>query len=246
MEFIEEIKVLNPDVICVVAYGKILPKEILEIPKLGCINVHASLLPKLRGGAPIHHAIIDGYSKTGVTIMYMAEGMDDGDIISQKNIAIEEEDTAETLHDKLSIVGKELLLETLPSIIDGSNDRIKQDESLVTFSYNLMPEEEQIDFSKDARSIFNQVRSLLDEPCAYFNFNGYPDATDRVKVLEATVGEELTDKAPGEIVSKTKKYFTMACGNNTTLNIHKVQPFGKKPMNASDFINGGLRKYWKE
>ena len=122
VEFINEIKTLNPDLIVVVAYGKILPKEILDIPKYGCINVHASLLPKLRGGAPIHRAIINGYTKTGITIMYMAEGMDDGDIITQSEIEITETDTASTLHDKLSVLGSKLLIETLPSILNGTSE----------------------------------------------------------------------------------------------------------------------------
>ena len=242
----QDILALEPDIIITAAYGQIVGEELLNYPKYKCVNVHGSLLPKHRGGAPIQRSIMNGDQETGITIMYMAKAMDSGDILSQRSIKIEDTDTSTTLFSKLSILGRDLLLETLPLLIDNKIEPIKQDESLVTFSYNLMPEEEQIDFSKDARSIFNQIRSLLDEPCAYFNFNGYPDATDRVKVLEATVGEAFTDKAPGEIVSKTKKYFTMACGNNTTLNIHKVQPFGKKPMNASDFINGGLRKYWKE
>ena len=131
----------KPDIIVTCAYGQIIPKEIIDYPKLGCINVHASLLPKLRGGAPIHKAIIDGYDKTGITIMYMDTKMDNGDIISQREIKIEDSDNLESLHDKLSILGKELLLDTLPSIIDGTNDRIKQDENEITFAYNISRED---------------------------------------------------------------------------------------------------------
>ena len=131
-----DILALEPDIIITCAYGQIIPKEILEYPKYGCINVHASLLPKLRGGAPIHHAIIDGYDKTGITIMYMDEAMDSGDIISQRETKILDLDTVESLHDRLSSLGRELLLDTLPSILDGSAKRVKQDADSVTYAYN--------------------------------------------------------------------------------------------------------------
>ena len=232
-EIIDKIKSIQPDLIITCAYGQILPLELLEIPKLGCINVHASLLPKLRGGAPIHHAIIDGYSKTGVTIMYMAEGMDDGDIISQKNIAIEEEDTAETLHDKLSIVGKELLLETLPSIIDKTNERIVQDESEVTYGLNITREEEKIDFTKEKNQIFNQIRGLNSWPGAYCYFD------DKVlKVWKSYKTNNTYDKAlPGEITKIYKDGFGVKC-NNGEIVITEVQLAGKGKVKASDFING--------
>ena len=137
-----DILALEPDIIITCAYGQIIPKEILEYPKYGCINVHASLLPKLRGGAPIHHAIIDGYDKTGITIMYMDEAMDSGDIISQRETKILDLDTVESLHDRLSSLGRELLLDTLPSILDGSAKRVKQDADSVTYAYNIQREEE--------------------------------------------------------------------------------------------------------
>lgn len=242
----QDILALDPDLIVTAAYGQIVGEELLNYPRYKCINVHGSLLPKHRGGAPIQRSIMNGDKETGITIMYMAKGMDSGDMLAQRSIEILDTDTSSSLFSKLSLIGRDLLMETIPLLIENKITPIKQDESLVTYSYNIMPCEEQIDFSKDAKSVLNQIRALLDEPCAYFNFIGYPDPTDRVKVLEAMVGEINTNKAPGEIVSKTKKYFTMACGNNTTINILKVQPFGKKAMNASDFINGGLRKYWKE
>ena len=127
-EAVDEVLAFEPDLIITCAYGQIIPKAILDYPRLGCINVHASLLPKLRGGAPIHRCILEGHSKTGITIMYMSEKMDAGDMIMQREIEIENEDTAETLHDKLSILGRDLLLEVLPSIINGTNERTKQDE----------------------------------------------------------------------------------------------------------------------
>ena len=137
---------LNPDIIVTCAYGQIIPSAILDYPRLGCINVHASLLPKLRGGAPIHKARIDDYGTTGVTIMYMDVKMDSGDIISQREVKILDSDNLESLHDKLSEVGTSLLLDTLPSIIDGSNSRTKQNEDEVTYAYNIKREEEHLDF----------------------------------------------------------------------------------------------------
>ena len=157
----QEIIDLDPDLIVTCAYGQILPKELLDYPKYGCINVHASLLPKLRGGAPIHRAIIEGYKKSGVTIMYMAPGMDDGDIISQKEIEITDIDTASTLHNKLSKLGSELLIETLPSIIGGTNERIKQDEREVTYAPVIKPIDEKLDFTKTSREIYNQIRGMI-------------------------------------------------------------------------------------
>ena len=157
-----EVLSLKPDLIITCAYGQILPRELLVYPKYGCINVHASLLPKLRGGAPIHRAILNGMTKTGVTIMYMSEGMDEGDMISQREIEITDTDTASTLHDKLSLLGRDLLLDTLPSILDGTASRTPQDASLATYGFNIQPEDEKIDFKKTSRK--NQ------EKIAYLNF----------------------------------------------------------------------------
>ena len=160
----DDILALEPDIIITCAYGQIIPKEILEYPKYGCINVHASLLPKLRGGAPIHHAIIDGYDKTGITIMYMDEAMDSGDIISQRETKILDTDTVESLHDRLSRLGRELLMDTLPSILDGSAKRIKQDLASVTYAYNIQREEEYLDFNKTSIELYNQIRGLSPFP----------------------------------------------------------------------------------
>jgi len=162
----QEVIDLEPDLIVTCAYGQILPKELLDYPKYGCINVHASLLPKLRGGAPIHRSIINGETKTGITIMYMAEGMDDGDIISQKEIEILDTDTASTLHDKLSILGSDLLIETLPSILDGTNERTPQESSLATFAPIIKKEDEKIDFNKTSKEVYNQIRGLNSFPGA--------------------------------------------------------------------------------
>lgn len=233
----QEIIDLQPDLIITCAYGQIIPKELLDCPRLGCINVHASLLPKLRGGAPIHRAIIDGYSKTGVTIMYMAEGMDSGDIITQKEIPIEENDTAETLHDKLSILGRDLLIETLPSIINGTNQRIKQDDANVTYGFNIKREDEHILFNKTSRQIYNQIRGLNSWPGAYCLYDG--------KVLKVWSSRESNAYPEtnifGQITNIYKDGFGVKTGNGEIV-ITSVQPEGKKKMNAIDFINGENNK----
>ena len=162
---------VNPDIIITCAYGQIIPGILLNTPKYKAINVHASLLPKLRGGSPLHRCLINGYTETGITIMYMAEGMDDGDIIKQEKITISDSDNVGTIHDKLSEMGSKLLLETLPSIFDGTNERIHQDESEVTFAYNIKKEEEKVDFNKTAREVFNQIRGLYPFPVAYTVIN---------------------------------------------------------------------------
>ena len=230
---LQEINELEPDLIVTCAYGQILPLELLLIPRLGCINVHASLLPKLRGGAPIHHAIIDGYTKTGITIMYMAEGMDSGDIISQKEVEISEEDTASTLHDKLKIVGKELLLETLPSIINETNKRIPQDESEATYGFNISREDEKIEFSSSAKNIVNQVRGLNSWPGAYCLFD-----EKIMKVWNCYRTSNIYDlKMPGEITKIYSDGFGVKVGNGEVV-FTTIQLEGKKKMRAIDFING--------
>lgn len=230
---IEEIKTLQPDLIITCAYGQFLPAELLNIPKLGCINVHASLLPKYRGGAPIHRAIMDGAIKTGVTIMYMSEGMDEGDIISQKEIAIEPEDTASTLHDKLAILGRDLLLETLPSIINGTNSRTKQDSSEASYGFVITRDDERIVFGKTKRQIYNQIRGLNSWPGAYCIFEG-----KILKVWKSYVTEnffpELFD---GQITAIYKDGFGVKVSNGEIV-FTEVQMEGKKHMNAIDFIHG--------
>ncbi len=227
----EHIIEAKPDIIITCAYGQIIPKEILDAPKYKAINVHASLLPKLRGGSPLHHAIIDGYDETGVTIMYMAPGMDDGDIIKQESIKIEDSDNVGTIHDKLSILGSNLLFKTLPSIFDGSNERIKQDESQVTFAYNIKREEERVNFNKTAREVFNHIRGLYPFPCAYTEING-----EIVKLCECKIGNDVS----GEVSTITNIYkdsIGIKCSDKEIL-ITRVKPSGKKEMLARDYING--------
>lgn len=232
-EILEDISKLEPDLIITCAYGKILPPSFLAIPKLGCINVHASLLPKLRGGAPIHHAIIDGYETTGITIMYMAEGMDSGDIICQKEVKISDTDTASSLHDKLKIVGRDLLLETLPSILSHTNDRTKQDESLVTYGFNISRDDEKIDFNKSFKQIYDQIRGLNSWPGAYCMLDG-----KILKVWECVKSnEKYSQKQNGEVTKIYNNGFGVKVSDGEVI-FTVVQPEGKKRMNASDFVNG--------
>ena len=229
----EDILALNPDIIITCAYGQIIPKVILDYPKLGCINVHGSLLPKLRGGAPIHHALIDGYDKTGITIMYMAPGMDDGDMISQREIDITDSDNLESIHDKLSILGRDLLLETLPSIIDGTNKRIKQNEDEVTFGYNIKREEEHIDFNKTKREVFNLIRGLCPVPSA----NCILDESE-IKVYSSIIGDrDFSDKKNGEIVDINKSGISVKCSDGEII-LTSIKPSGKKRMDAVSYVNG--------
>lgn len=232
-EELQQILALNPDLVVTAAFGQILPKELLDAPRLGCINVHASLLPAYRGGAPIHQAIIDGQAQTGVTIMYMAEKLDAGDIISQRAIAIEETDHTGGMFDKLSAVGRELLKETLPSIIDGTNARTVQDETLVTFASNISREQELIDWNKDARTLYNQVRGLHPWPVAYTRLE-----EANFKIWWAQVGKTSTTAAPGEVVKIEKDHFEVATGDGSTLALYDVQPAGKKRMTAEEYLRG--------
>ena len=236
-ENVDMITSLEPDLIITCAYGQILPKEILDCPRLGCINVHASLLPRLRGGAPIHRAIMNGHKKTGITIMYMGAGMDDGDIISQESIEIDINDTAETLHDKLSILGRDLLLKTLPSIIDGTATRTKQDSSLVTYGFNIKREDERIDFSKTKREIYNLVRGLNSWPGAYCLYEG-----KILKVWKCREGELYNPNLfDGQVTALYEDGFGIKVGNGEIV-FQEVQPEGKKKMGALDFVHGVTNK----
>ena len=229
----EDILKLNPDIIVTCAYGQIIPSAILDYPRLGCINVHASLLPKLRGGAPIHKAIIDGYSKTGITIMYMDKKMDNGDIISTSETEILDSDNLESLHDRLSIMGRDLLLQTMPSIINGTNKRIKQNEEEVTYAYNIKREEEHIDLSKTRREVFNQIRGLSPVPGANLLVDG-----DEFKIYRAEISErKFTNKEIGEVTGLYKEGIGVMTLDGEII-LTDIKPFGKKRMSASSYING--------
>ena len=222
----------NPDIIITCAYGQILPKEILNYPKYGCINVHGSLLPKLRGGAPIHHAIINGDKVTGMTIMYMDEKMDSGDIITQREVPILDSDNLDSLYSKMSTVGSELLIDTLPSIIDGTNDRIKQNEEEVTFGLNITKEDEIINFNDNAINIFNKVRGLDSVPGA----STYLD-NKRLKIYKVEITNKNSNNTPGEIVEVLKDGLIVSTKDNL-IKILEIKLEGKKRCMVSEYLNG--------
>jgi len=223
---------LNPDIIITCAYGQIIPEIILNCPKYGCINVHGSLLPKLRGGAPIHHAIINGDKVTGITIMYMDKLMDSGDIINQEKLPILDSDNLDSLYEKMSYLGAKLLIKTLPSIIEGTNERIKQNPNEVTFGYNITKEEEKIDFSKESQTIHNQIRGLSSVPGAYCIIND-----KRLKVYQSEITNKKSDKICGTIIDidKTGIYVNT---KDFVIKLIDIKLEGKKRCLVKDFING--------
>ena len=233
----QDVVSLHPNLIITCAYGQILPRELLVYPEYGCINVHASLLPKLRGGAPIHHAIMDGYKETGMTIMYMSPEMDKGDIISQKKIAIDDDDTAESLHDKLSIIGRDLLLETIPSIVDKTATRIKQNDDEATYAYNITKEDERIDFSATRRQVYNKVRGLNSWPGAYAMLD-----SKRIKIWKCYMSDNnFTGLLDGQITNIYNDGIGVKVSNGEIV-ITELQPEGKKKMSARSYINGFQNK----
>ena len=227
----ETILECNPDIIITCAYGQIIPDVLLDTPKYKAINVHASLLPKLRGGAPIHKAIIYGYEKTGITIMYMSNKMDAGDIIAQEQTVITIDDNVGSLHDRLSLMGASLLLKTLPSIFERTNKRIVQDDEEATFAYNVTREEEHIDFNKTALEIYNQIRGLYPFPIANFILDD-----KEYKVISAYIGEKVNTE-PGVITNIYKEGIGISSKDKEIV-ITRLKPEGKKEMSAVDFING--------
>lgn len=229
----QEILDLNADLIVTCAYGQMIPKEILDAPKYGCINVHASLLPKLRGGAPIHRAIINNETRTGITIMYMVEKMDAGDILAQEETPIFKEDNVGILHDRLSKMGAKLLIETIPDLINGKIKPIPQKEEEVTYAWNIKREEEKIDFNQRTIDIYNQIRGLNPWPGGYALLEGKV-----VKIYEARISDSFfTTKKNGEI----GKIYEDGIGVSTKdgeIIITKLQPSGKRKMLAKEYLNG--------
>lgn len=229
---------LQPDLIITAAYGQIIPQALLDAPRLGCVNVHASLLPLYRGGAPVHQAIIDGQDKTGVTIMYMVKKMDAGDIISQKETPILQDDTVGILYDRLSDLGAKLLKETLADILKGTNQRIPQDESLVTYAPTLSREDERIDWNLSAKQVYNKVRGTNPWPGSYTTYQG-----KTVKIWAGQVHQcenamkHHAHQDNGTIV----KIFKDAIGvkvNDGVYLITELQIEGKKRMSVKDYLNG--------
>ncbi|MGB3259378.1 methionyl-tRNA formyltransferase [Paenisporosarcina sp.] len=230
---LDEILSLRPDIVVTAAFGQLLPKEILDAPQYGCLNVHASLLPAYRGGAPIHQAVIDGQTETGVTIMYMAQKLDAGDIISQQAIPIEQTDTTGILFEKLSVVGRDLLKDTLPTILNGSNERIVQDESLVTFARNISREQERIDWSQSAQNIYNLVRGLNPWPVAYTTLK-----QENVKIWWGQPSEQNYSQPIGTVVELKVDRLIVQTGDKQAFEITELQPAGKKKMSAEEFLRG--------
>ncbi len=226
----EKLKSFSPDLIVVVAYGKILPKRILDLPKCGCINVHGSLLPKYRGAAPIQWSVIDGEEKTGVTTMYMDEGMDTGKMLLKKETNIGENETSEELYNRLSIIGAELLYDTIKGIESKSIVPQSQDESKATYAKILEKNMGKIDWSKDAKDIHNLIRGLNPWPIAFTKLNG-----KNIKIYKSLLSNVKGEKE-GKIVSLSP--LIVGCGNNTALEILEIQLEGKKRMTARDFVIG--------
>ena len=233
-EILNALKKINPDIIITAAYGQLVPDSILEIPKYKCINVHGSLLPKLRGGAPIQYAILEDHRKTGVTIMYMVKKLDAGDMISKVEIDIFDSDNYETLHDKLSYAGCELLKETLPKIFSGDISPQKQDNSMATFARNILHDDEKISWEENARVIFNKVRALDPNVGAFT----YLDKNIlKIWSAEEIIVKENYNKKVGTIVKQDKKFLYVLCGNNTILKIKELQIAGKKRMPVVNFLS---------
>lgn len=230
---VDKVLALNPDLIVTAAFGQILPNRLLEAPKYGCINVHASLLPELRGGAPIHYAIMQGKAKTGVTIMYMVEKLDAGDMLSKVEVPIEETDHTGSLHDKLSKAGAQLVSETIPKLLNGEITPIKQNEEDATFAFNIKREQELIDWTKEGEAIYNHIRGLHPWPVAYTLLNG--------TVLKVWWGEKVKNAKQGiagEVLDIEKDGFVVKTGNDTAIKITDLQLAGKKRMTAEQMLRG--------
>ena len=222
---------LKPDLIITCAYGQIIPKELLELPKYGCINIHASLLPKYRGGAPIHHSIINGDEYTGVTIMYMDEKMDSGDILYQEKIKIEDTDNVGTMFEKLSVLGSNMIRDFIPKIVNNDFTRIKQNEDEVTYAYNISKEDEKIDFNNSSKDIFNKIRGLNPFPVGYALLEG-----KRVKLYSSRIGNKNIGSI-GEIIGIYDDGIGIRTSDSEII-ITELQFEGKKRTTTKEYLNG--------
>lgn len=249
-EAVAELASLRPDLIVTAAYGQLLPKSVLELPKYGCLNVHGSLLPKYRGGAPIQRAIMNGEKETGITLMYMAEGLDTGDMIARAIVPIEDEDTSGTLFEKLSEAGAKLLLEQLPSILEGTSDRISQNDEESTYAPNLSREDERIDWSASSRAIYDRVRGLVPFAGGFTTWNdevfkiwavAKPDTEQGKAEGPAAVAGQTAGQVPGTVLSLSPQGIEVKTGDGSVC-LTRVQPAGKKAMEAEEFIRGGVMK----
>lgn len=229
----DQIKALAPDLLITAAFGQFLPSALLAVPKYGALNVHASLLPKYRGGAPVHYAIMEGDQETGVTIMEMIKKMDAGGIFAQERLPITPQDDVGTMFDKLSALGKDLLLQTLPKILSGEVTPTPQDEAYVNYSPNISREQEAIDWNKTAQQIDAQVRGMRPWPIAFTMYQ-----EQRWKIWSVSPVVETTTAAPGTIIERGKKSLKIACGSGSVLAIDSLQPAGKGQQDIAAFLNG--------
>ncbi|MBQ7636864.1 MAG: methionyl-tRNA formyltransferase [Lachnospiraceae bacterium] len=236
-DFIETIREMKPDVICVAAYGKILKQALLDIPGYGCINVHASLLPKYRGAAPIQWAVINGEEKSGVTIMHMAAGLDTGDIIISKEIKLCEKETAGSLHDKMTEIGGPLLLEALDMIENGTAPRIPQDESEATYVSTMDKSFGKMDFSRSASELERLIRGLNPWPTAYTSIDGRLLKIWDGDVLDRDLLKEEKTAAEGTVVEVTPDHLVVRC-KDSLLKINSLQLEGKRRMTTAEFLRG--------
>lgn len=228
----EQLMQLDIDLIVTCAYGQFIPSKLLEYPTYGSINVHASLLPKLRGGAPIHKAIMEGHAQSGVSIMRMVKKMDAGAVMAQSHVAISDEDTMGSLYDKLAVSGAQLLSESIPKIIDGSAVFVEQNEAEATFAYTIQKDEEHVDFSRDVKSVYNHIRGLIPAPCAYVLADGKKLKFHKVRRIP-----EKGAAACGEIIGMVDGGFAIACADGLIL-ADELQLEGKAKMAAKVFFNG--------
>lgn len=237
----DEIISLQPDLIITAAYGQFLPAELLDIPKFGSINIHASLLPKYRGAAPIHYAVMNGDEETGITIMYMDKKMDAGDILTSTKMKIEPEDNTGTLFKKLSILGRDLTLDTLPKLFEKELSAEKQDENLVSYAPMIRSDQEEIKWENTAEVLLNQLRALTPFAGTFTFLDG-----ERFKVWEAEVIDQQTSKEPGTVVEAGKKHLYVASGQGTVLSLKTVQPAGKSKMPINNYLSGASLKEGKK
>jgi methionyl-tRNA formyltransferase len=228
------LKELAPELIVVAAYGRILPDDILALPPKGCINVHSSLLPRYRGSAPIHWAVVNGDATTGVTIMHMASELDAGDIIAQATTPIDPNETVETVHDRLARMGGELLVQVVAQLADGTAQRTPQDPAQVTYAPMLTRELSPIDWTLSAASIHNKVRGLTPWPATSTEvISGEP-----IKIFSAVETGETTGQVPGTVLSMDKHGIDISCGDGKVLRILELQAPGGKRMSAANYVNG--------
>lgn len=247
-EYVKILEDLSPDLIIVAAYGQILPESVLRIPRLGCINIHASLLPMYRGAAPIERCIMDGCSETGVTIMYMEKGLDTGDIILAEKVSIGTDETGGELRERLGKVGAELIIKAVPLLYSGEAERVPQDDSLSSYAEKLTSSTALIDFGRSAEEIRNQIRGLCPQPGAFTYLGGKKlklyrseafgqDASLQELLPGARVIDDPENAEPGTVAAVNKRAFAIRCGSGF-LKILSLQPEGKKEMDTVAFLNG--------